>query len=63
MKYYQICHLVNSVTLLILPLHLKMISTSTAHNKGGPTDINIAQILYLSNFLELKRRIYIHLQA
>ena len=33
---------------------------SSAHNKGGPTDINIAQILHLSNFFELKRRVYIH---
>jgi hypothetical protein len=36
---------------------------SSAHNKGGPTDINIAQILHLSNFFELKRRVCIHLQA
>ena len=28
---------------------------SSAHNKGGPPDINIAQILHLSNFFELKR--------
>jgi hypothetical protein len=29
----------------------------------GPTDINIAQILHLSNFFELKRTVvYIHLQ-
>jgi hypothetical protein len=36
---------------------------SSAHNKGGPTDINIAQILHLSNFFELKRTpVYIHLQ-
>ena len=31
--------------------------------KGGPPDINIAQILHLSNFFELKRRVYIHVQA
>jgi hypothetical protein len=36
---------------------------SSAHNKGGPPDINIAQILHLSNFFELKHRVYIHLQA
>jgi hypothetical protein len=36
---------------------------SSAHNKGGPPDINIAQILHLSNFFELKRTVYIHLQA
>jgi hypothetical protein len=36
---------------------------SSAHNKGGPPDINIAQILHLSNFYELKRRVYIHSQA
>jgi hypothetical protein len=38
---------------------------SSAHNKGGPMDINIAQILDLSNLFELKRsyRVYIHLQA
>ena len=36
---------------------------SSAHNKGGPPDINIAQILHLSNFFELKRIVYIHLQV
>jgi hypothetical protein len=36
---------------------------SSAHNKGGPPDINIAQILHLSNFFELERTVYIHLQA
>ena len=37
---------------------------SSAHNKGGPPDINIAQILHLSaDFFEVKRRVYIHLQA
>jgi hypothetical protein len=38
---------------------------SSAHNKGGPTDINIAQILDLSNLFELKRsyRVYIRLEA
>jgi hypothetical protein len=36
---------------------------SSAHNKGGPPDINMAQILHLSNFFELKRTVYIHLQA
>jgi hypothetical protein len=36
---------------------------SSAHNKGGPTDINIAEILHLSTFFELKRTlVYIHLQ-
>jgi hypothetical protein len=30
---------------------------SSAHNKWGPPDINIAQILHLSNFFELKRRV------
>ena len=34
-----------------------------AHNKGGPPDINISKMLRLSNFFELKRRVYIHLQA
>jgi hypothetical protein len=28
-----------------------------------PPDVNIAQILHLSNFFELKRRVYINLQA
>jgi hypothetical protein len=51
---------------------LKMMSTlfcasvlriSSAHNKGGPPDINIAQILHLSNFFESKRIVYIHLQV
>jgi hypothetical protein len=36
---------------------------SSAHNKGGPQDINIAQILHLSNFFELKCTVYIHLQV
>ena len=36
---------------------------SSAHNKGGPPDINIAQILHLSNFFELKRTVYINLQV
>jgi hypothetical protein len=36
---------------------------SSAYNKGGPADINIAQILHLSNFFELKRSlVYIHLE-
>ena len=44
--------------------HVKsVLRISSAHNKGGPTDINIAQILHLSNFFELKRTlVYIHLQ-
>ena len=34
--------------------HVKsVLRISSAHNKGGPTDINIAQILNLSNFFEL----------
>jgi hypothetical protein len=36
---------------------------SSAHNKRGPPDIDIAQILHLSNFFELKRTVYIHLQV
>jgi hypothetical protein len=36
---------------------------SSAHNKGGPPDINIAQILHLSKFFELKLIVYIHLQV
>jgi hypothetical protein len=36
---------------------------SSSHNKGGPTDINIAQKLHLSNLFELKcALVYIHLQ-
>ena len=35
----------------------------SAHNKGGPPNINIAQILHLSNFFELKRTVYINLQV
>jgi hypothetical protein len=50
--------------------HVKsVLRISSAHNKGGPTDINkykhknTAQILHLSNFFELKRTlVYIHLQ-
>jgi hypothetical protein len=35
--------------------HVKsVLRISSAHNKGGPTYINIAQILHLSNFFELK---------
>ena len=35
---------------------------SSAHNRGGPADINIVEILHVSNFL--KRLVYtIHLQA
>jgi hypothetical protein len=33
---------------------------SSAHNKGRPPDINIAQILHLSNFFELKHIVYIN---
>jgi hypothetical protein len=36
---------------------------TSAHNKGGPPEINIAQILHFSNFFELKRIVYIHLQV
>ena len=48
----------------IKTMHVKSaLRISSAHNKGGPTDINIAQILHLSNFFELKRTLlYIHLQ-
>jgi hypothetical protein len=44
--------------------HVKsVLRISSAHNKGGPAGINIAQILHLSNFFELKHTIvYIHLQ-
>jgi hypothetical protein len=44
--------------------HVKFVlGISSAHNKWGPTDINIAQILHLSNFFELKRSlVYTHLQ-
>ena len=42
---------------------LSVLCISSAHNKGGPPYRNIAQILHLSNFFELKRRVYIHLQA
>jgi hypothetical protein len=37
-------------------MHVKsVLGISSAHNKRGPTDLNIAQILHLSNFFELKR--------
>ena len=45
--------------------HVKsVLRISSAHNKGGPAEINIAQILHLSNFFELKPRtlVYINLQ-
>jgi hypothetical protein len=49
---------------------LKMMSTPFCASvllitkvKGGPPDINIAQIWHLSNFFELKRTVYIHLQV
>ena len=35
----------------------------SAHNKGEPTDINIAQISHLSNFSDIKNLVYIHLRA
>jgi hypothetical protein len=35
----------------------------SAHNKEGPQIAVIAQILHLSNCFELKRLVYIHLQA
>ena len=44
--------------------HVKsVLRISSAHNKWGPTDINIAQIFAGSNLFELKRTlVYIHLQ-
>jgi hypothetical protein len=52
------------IIVFIFKDHVKsVLRISSAHNKGGPTDINIAQILHLSNFFELKRTlVYIHLQ-
>jgi hypothetical protein len=62
------------VTVILLPVkclfnrslkdHVKsVLRISSAHNKEEPTDINIAQILHLSNFFELKHTlVYIHLQ-
>jgi hypothetical protein len=38
-----------------------VVRISSAHNKGGHPDINIAQILHLSNFFELKRTVYIQI--
>ena len=35
----------------------------SAHNKGEPADINIAQISHLSNFSNIKILVYIHLRA
>jgi predicted aldo/keto reductase-like oxidoreductase len=51
-------------TIYKLKDHVKsVLRISCAHNKGRPTDINIAQILHLTNFFELKRSlVYIHLQ-
>ena len=48
----------------IIKDHVKsVLHISSAHNKGGPAGINIAQIFHLSNFVELKRTlVYIHLQ-
>ena len=48
----------------IIKDHVKsVLRISSTHNKGGPTDIDIAHILHLSNFFELKRTlVYIHLQ-
>jgi hypothetical protein len=37
---------------LVKDVH-SVLRISSAHNKGGPPDINIAQILHLSNFFEL----------
>jgi hypothetical protein len=36
---------------------------SSAHNKEGTADINIAEIVHLSNFFKLEHGVYIHLQA
>ena len=36
---------------------LSVLRFISARNKGGRADINIAQILHLSNFFELKRRV------
>jgi hypothetical protein len=50
--FYIILFLIISV----LKDHVKsVLRISSAHNKVGPTDINIAQILFLSNCFELKR--------
>jgi hypothetical protein len=37
---------------------MSVLRISSAHNKEGPAGINIAQILHLSNFFELKRTVY-----
>jgi hypothetical protein len=54
---------------LLLLLFIKdavksVLRISSAHNRGGgPADINIAQMLHLSNFFELKRTlVYINFQ-
>jgi hypothetical protein len=51
---------------VVTKLHVKGLKTmsvlriSSARNEGGPADINIAQILHLSNFFELKRTSLYH---
>jgi hypothetical protein len=48
-------------TCLILKDAVKsVLRISSAHKKGEPADINIAQILHLSNFFELKRLVYLY---
>jgi hypothetical protein len=53
---FGLLHFVKDHVKSVLPI-------SSAHNKWGPTYMNIAQILHLSNFFELKRTlVYIYLQ-
>jgi hypothetical protein len=56
----------------VLPLHFTLnckdavksvLRIGSAHNKGGPTDVNIAQILHLLNFFWIETLVYIHLRA
>ena len=62
-NYFTQISRVKMFAVCILKDHIKsVLRISSAHNKGGPTDINIAQILHLSNFFELKRTLVdIHL--
>jgi hypothetical protein len=66
MRQCDLCYLVQdfySLSKLLVGLGPPLVSATAKGGLHGPADINIAQILHLSNFFELKRRVYIHLQA
>jgi hypothetical protein len=40
---------------ILKTMSIPFCAIASAHYKGGPAEMNIAQILHLSNFFELKR--------